>query len=112
VIVCLYCDYRDREKQNPANMIGSLVKQLVMVMPKIPIKIHRAYQQSRQQEKRLELENASEMLMLALRSFDRVYICVDALDECEREHRQCFLERLNLLLQNQNSTRICLFLTG
>jgi hypothetical protein len=112
VIVCLYCDYRDREKQNPTNMIGSLVKQLVMVMPKIPDEIQQAFQQSRRQERRLELRDASEMLTLALRSFDRAYICVDALDECEREHRRCFLEYLSQPLQNQNSSRICLFFTG
>jgi hypothetical protein len=112
VIACLYCDYRDREKQNPANMIGSLVKQLVMVMPKIPHEVHREFLRSRRLDKRLEPGNASKMLLLILQSFDQAYICVDALDECEREHRRCFLEHLSLLLQNQNSTRICVFLTG
>jgi NACHT domain len=111
-IVCLYCDYRDQEEQTSINMMGSLVKQLVMVLPKIPDEIDHTFKKSKKREKRLELEDASEMLMSVLQSFDRVYICVDALDECEREHRRSFLGSLNLLLHARNLTRICLFLTG
>jgi NACHT domain len=111
-IVCLYCDYRDQKMQDAANMIGSLVKQLVMLLPKIPGEIFRKFRESKKQEKRLELGNAGEMLILALQSFDKVYICVDALDECERDHRRNFLEHLSQLLQSRSSTRTCLFLTG
>jgi NACHT domain len=111
-IICLYCDYRDQENQNATNMMGSLVKQLVMGLPEIPDKIREAFKRSMEKEKRLELEGASEMLLLALQSFDRAYICVDALDECEREHRRSLLKSLGQLLQTQNPARACLFLTG
>jgi NACHT domain len=111
-IVCLYCDYRDQENQNATNMMGSLVKQLVMGLPEIPAKIREEFEQSMKNEKRLELEGARKMLMLALQFFDRAYICVDALDECEREHRRSLLDHLGQLLQTRNSARTCLFLTG
>jgi hypothetical protein len=113
-IVYLYCDYSDQEIHNPANMMGSLVKQLVMALSKIPDKILQTFHQSKQRKIKLELADASEMLMLALQCFDQAYICVDALDECERDHRRSFLRSLGQLLQTQNSAwiRLRLFLTG
>jgi hypothetical protein len=108
-IARLYCDYHDQEEQSPANMMGSLVEQLVMVLPEIPDEIHKIFQESRRQRKNLECEDASRMLMQALQSFSRVYICID---ECEREYRRSLLRSLNQLLRDSTRTHFKLFLTS
>ena len=40
----------------------------------------------------------------------RIFICIDALDECVPEHRMVVLESLGQILQGSPSTR--LFMTG
>jgi hypothetical protein len=61
----------------------------------------------------LNLESVCRFLTDALRRFDKVYVCMDALDECQ-EHRVLFLRSLNDLLKTRQSsgsfTRV--FLTG
>ena len=107
-VACLYCDYRDMKAQAPANMLGGLLKQLILEIAELemPKKIIETYQQNKR--KNLELSVACEMLVIALQSFRSVYLCIDALDECDSDHRKALLESLRRVMQD--STR--LFLTG
>jgi hypothetical protein len=109
-IACLYCDYNDQKEQTSVNMIGSLVKQLVRARPNVPDEIYQTFLKSKKARKGLELAEACKMLALCLQFFSRAYICIDALDECDHEHRREFLRSLNQVLQDSTSTH--LFLTG
>jgi len=46
----------------------------------------------------------------AIAATKRMFICVDALDECVPEHRMVILESLRQILQGSSNTR--LFITG
>jgi hypothetical protein len=108
-IVCLYCDYRDRENQVPVNMMGSILRQLVTELPAIPEEIIQTFQTKKQRKcERLELSDASRFLSLVLNSFDWTFVCIDALDECEGGHRGPFLRSLKQLSESSMK----LFITG
>jgi hypothetical protein len=76
----------------------------------MPEEIMRALKGAKRKQGRLELPEACKLLNTLLQSFSRVYICIDAIDECDAEKRLVLLQHLNQVLQD--STRTRLFLTG
>lgn len=110
-VICLYCDYRDQEKEDPANMIGAILKQALVAMPEIPDDVLQDIRRKRQSRKPLGLENSLEILARVLRSFQKTYICIDALDECNSRHRRCFLESLGKISKGVCQS-VYIFVTG
>ncbi|KAF8253363.1 hypothetical protein K440DRAFT_533937, partial [Wilcoxina mikolae CBS 423.85] len=102
-VIYLYCDYQDQKDQTPVNMIASLLKQLVLVTPAVPDDIFEIYRDHRASGCTLEIVQAVTLLDLVIRAFDRVYICIDAIDECEGHHRRVFLQHLGKIIRS--STR-------
>jgi hypothetical protein len=89
-------------------MMGSILRQLVAELPAIPEEIIQKFQTNKWKSERLELSDASRFLSHVFQSFDRAYICIDALDECESEHRRSFFRSLNQVSQSSMK----LFITG
>ena len=110
-IACVYCDYSDQKNQSPINILGSLLKQLLLNLPEIPDKVISTVLHIQRKGKGLELgPDFSEMLRITLDKFSYTFICIDALDELEGEARISLLESLKeLLLKNE---KVRLFLTG
>ncbi|KAI5812827.1 hypothetical protein BZA77DRAFT_346729 [Pyronema omphalodes] len=112
-VAYLYCDYRDEESQTAVRMIGALLNQILVTHSK---HLNKEVFNSLKQRKRrsmddLTIEETLRHLKLALRNFERVYICADALDECRDEQRVLFLNSLsNLSKDSKCSLRI--FMTG
>jgi len=109
-VVYFYCDYQDGRNRTPSNIIGALVKQLVVALPEIPDEIVRVFRAAKRHESKLGLADASRMLALSLHRFCRIYICIDALDECQEPHRSELLRSLGSAIQGSASAQ--LFLTG
>jgi hypothetical protein len=78
----IYCDYRDQLQQTTENIIGAITKQLLRQLPGLPEGITATWKKSRNGKEPLELAQAMEALSSACRSFNRTFICLDALDEC------------------------------
>ncbi len=89
----LYCDYRDRG-QKTGKLVAAIVKQLLEPLDVIPEKIVEIYSQHRKAGKQILLSEAMQMLHLACEVFDRIYVCVDALDELEDDERKQLLKSL------------------
>ncbi|KAF7958419.1 hypothetical protein EAE96_001967 [Botrytis aclada] len=66
-----YCDYKDTKTQDPLNILGSLVKQLVL-----------ADRRGFAELEALSAEDLCTLLRDISRYFDNVHLVVDALDEC------------------------------
>ena len=92
-------------------MLGSLVKQVVRGMERIPEEISRAFQGQKLAIGGLEprLPDIVKMLQ-AITSTLRTFICIDALDECVAIHRVKLLISLKQILEKSPRTRI--FITG
>ena len=92
-------------------MIGSLLRQIVLGGVGIPDEIQNAFDMSKKGGgKGLRLPEMRELFVKTICSLERVYICVDAMDELLPQHRSEFLRALQRIIQEAPNTR--LFLTG
>ena len=85
-------------------MIGSLLRQIALRA----VGIQDAFDRSG--GKGLRLLEMRELFVKTIDSYERVYICVDAVDELLPQHRSEFLRALKHIIQEAPNTR--LFLTG
>jgi len=110
-VMCFYFDFAARNEQSPVNMLGSLLRQFVSGLKKIPEAIVRDFQKQKTGTGGRGLQVLGIMKMFqAITTTRRTFICVDALDECVPEHRAVILESLRQILRESPNTR--LFMTG
>ena len=107
----LYCDFLTRHEQSTANILGSMLKQLAR-RGGIPEQIREAFQKARKEfgGRGLLLPGIVDILKKTITSLPRLFICIDALDECIPRHRRELLESLREIVSV--SPNIRLFLTG
>ena len=111
VVLSLYCDYQARKDQSAVNMIGSLLRQIVVRAVGIPHEIKSAFEESRQGGGQgLRLPDMLKLFAKTIDSIERVYICIDAVDELLPQDRLESLRALQQVIQEASNTR--LFLTG
>lgn len=103
-IAHLYFNYRDQKHQSTENMTASLLKQLAMAKAALPQSVVELYQRLKSQQRKPQQQDLEQTILTTCRNFDRVFIIIDALDECdENNHRKPFLEFLNKLRYNSSS---------
>ena len=110
-VTCFYFDFAARKEQSATSMLGSLLKQIVSGMDRIPEEISQAF---REQKKAIggcgpPLADIVKMLQ-AVTSSQPTFICIDALDECVGVQRFKILDSLKQILEKSRRTRI--FVTG
>jgi len=110
-IACFYFDFAARNEQSPVNMLGSLLRQLVSGLDRIPEPVVRCFRKEKKVigGRGLQVSGILKMFQ-TITATKRTFICVDALDECVPENRRVILESLGLIVQGSLDTRI--FLTG
>ncbi|KAK6496346.1 hypothetical protein TWF481_002371 [Arthrobotrys musiformis] len=98
-VAFVYCIYNEREKQDSDDLLASILVQLVLGRPDIPEPIQKLYKSHRQGKKpRLSLDQISEAITSITTSYSRVFIVVDALDECKDSSvRNSLLSKLSEL---------------
>ena len=110
-VSCFYVDFAAREEQSPANILGSLLKQIVGKLEKIPDEISRMFQDNKEVigGRGLRVSEIVKLLQ-AVTDLQPTFICIDALDECVERYRPEVLDSLRQILEKSPNTRI--FLTG
>ena len=110
-VACFYFDFASRNEQSPVNMLGSLLRQLVSGQKEIPEAVAQDFRKEKMSigGRGLQVTGVLKMFQ-AITATRRIFICVDALDECVPEHRMIVLESLGQMLQG--SPNIRLFITG
>jgi len=110
-VVCFYFDFAARNEQSPINMLGSLVRQIVSGRGQIPEAIVQDFRKEKMSIGGRGLQVSAILKMIqTITATRRMFICVDALDECLPEHRMVVLESLGQILKWCPSARI--FMTG
>jgi len=106
-ITCFYFDFAARKEQSVTNMLGSLLKQIVGGMAKVPEEISRAFQEQRMAigGRGPRLPDMVKMLQTIMSSLS-TFVCIDALDECAAVHRVKLLDSLRQILEKSPRTRI------
>ena len=92
-------------------MLGAVLKQLAS-RGGIPEYMREAFREAKKDfgGRRLRVPDMVEILKKSIASLPRVFICIDALDECTAKHRRELLESLREIVRM--SPNIRLFLTG
>ena len=106
-----YCDHRDQHNQTITNIMGAILKQLV-VGEKVLKHVKTAFNKAKIKAggRGLRLPDMVAMLKQVVAMLPRGFICIDAVDECLPKHLPELLRALEDILQGSPRTRI--FVTG
>ena len=97
-VAFLYCSYKERDTQTLQNLIGSLIQQLVQRNPDVPDDLrilHEAH--TRNQRSTPTLTECVRLLRSQLAVFPKVFLVIDALDECDAQTRSGLCDQLKRL---------------
>ena len=110
-VAAFYCDYLFQQEQTIDNIVGAILKQLV-ARGEIAKNLREAFQKAKKEVggRGPRLADLMGMLRTTIASLPRVFICIDALDECLPKSLPELFESLRDIVRESPSTRI--FLTG
>ena len=94
-VVYHYCDYRDENTQDPSKIWASLVRQLAMPISRVPQQLQKLYNKCSSSRRSPDVKELVSCFLEISASMSRVYIVIDALDECESvKYRSRLLETI------------------
>ena len=108
-IAFLYCSYKRKQEHTFENLIASLLKQLIQERHTLPDEIESLYRHHIDRKTRPSSDESMTALRTVMASYSRVFIVVDALDECSSTDRQQLLKEVFSL---QTLAHINLFATS
>lgn len=105
----IYCNFQN--KHNAEDMIQSLLKQLTQGQPSLPKAVKDLYELHRPKHTRPLLLEISKTLKSVAAIYSKVFIIVDALDECQASNR-CRQTLLSEIFSLQTATGANFFATS
>lgn len=105
----MYCDYLNQANQTTLHILGSIVKQLINAVSEysLSMKIFQYLKEIRKNDLRLQMKDVTALLELLSPHFDKIFLCIDALDELTETTRDELLSFLNMHMVEK-----CIFFTG
>jgi len=109
--VGLYCDFLAQQEQSTANILGAMLKQLA-TRGGISKLTREAFRKAKKEfgGRGLQLPDMLNMLKKTITSLRRLFVCIDALDECTPKNRRELIESLREIVRVFPGARV--FLTG
>ena len=106
-VAMFYCDFRDQQELTAANIIGAILKQLA-VRDEVLEHVQKAFQEAKTKVggRSPRLSDMVKMLKQAVVILPRVFICIDALDECPPKRLLQLLDSMKDVLKESPKTRI------
>jgi len=110
-VTCFYFDFAARKEQTATSMLGSMLKQVISGMERVPEDISRALQEQKRavSGRKPQLADIVRMLQL-ITSSQPTFMVIDALDECTAVQRFRLFDSLKEILEKSPGARI--FVTG
>lgn len=96
-IACIYCNYKEEHIQSPVNLIASLWAQLVQNSGSLSSEVKDLYQTYIRQRSPPTLSDVSKILQHEIGRYSKIFVVVDALDECPESNRSALLKELRAL---------------
>ncbi|KAF5711848.1 transient receptor potential channel pyrexia [Fusarium mundagurra] len=106
-VAYIYCNFRRRHEQKASDLVANLLKQLSENQPSLFKPVEELYNKRKASRTRPSLQELGRVLQLVAATYSRVYIVLDALDECETTDGTLpnFIQQV-LDLQSATSTNI------
>ncbi|KAK6337160.1 hypothetical protein TWF718_009944 [Orbilia javanica] len=82
-IAFIYCNFNKKTEQNPSSLLASLLKQLTHSRHTLPKDIERLYDRHNSKRTRPSLDDIAQTLKSVATLYSRVFVIIDALDECQ-----------------------------
>lgn len=83
-VAFIYCNYKEQDPE-ARDYLLCILKQLVKQKPSVPSEVKASYEKHQIKNTRPQINEVSKLLRSVATSFERVYIVIDALDECTRK---------------------------
>ncbi|KAF2234280.1 hypothetical protein EV356DRAFT_485663, partial [Viridothelium virens] len=93
-IAFLYCDYRERETQTLQNMLSSLWRHFVQKRLLNNAECETLEKNFLKRNQRPQAAELLKLLYAEMQKYSKVYVILDALDECEKDHGTRLLKEL------------------
>lgn len=110
-IAYIYCNFRRQDKQKIDDLLTSLLKQLSESQPSLPATVKELYDQHKTKWTRPSLDEISGSLQVVTSLYSRVFLIVDALDECQASN-SCRSKFLSEIFSLQAKCKVNLFATS
>ncbi|KAH9892130.1 hypothetical protein F4778DRAFT_772870 [Xylariomycetidae sp. FL2044] len=110
-IAYVYCNFNRKNEQTIEHLLSSLLKQLAQCQPSLPDSVQKLYDQHKQRRTRPPLEEISRVLQSVASGIPRVFIVIDALDECETADR-CRANLLSEIFRLQSEAHVNILVTS
>ncbi|KAK2130441.1 hypothetical protein NOF04DRAFT_1142600, partial [Fusarium oxysporum II5] len=110
-IAYIYCNFRQEQEQKINDLLASLVKQLSRGWHSLPESVNSLYGKHKKNATRPLVEELSATLQYVIELYTKVFIIVDALDECQALD-DCRGKLLSEILRYQDRTAVNFFATS
>jgi hypothetical protein len=110
-IAYLYCNFRRQDEQKIGDLFASLLKQLAQCQSTLPESVKSLYNSHKDKRTRPSLDELSRTLGSVATLYSRVFVIVDALDECQVSDG-CRAKFLSELFSLQANRGVNLFATS
>jgi hypothetical protein len=81
-IAYIYCNFRRHEEEEADNLLACILKQLARRQPSLPKNVKDLFQHHRRRATRPSMGDISRALLTVAALYTKVFVVVDALDEC------------------------------
>jgi hypothetical protein len=99
-IAYVYCNFRRVDEQKVDQLLASLLKQLVVCLPHLPMEATTLYTKHQQGRTRPSLQEILSALNSVAARFSRLFVIIDALDETGNSREDFLIELSRLQQQN------------
>ena len=101
-VLQIYFDHQNRFHRTPKELLGSLLRQLITPLPDIPSPLIEFHRHLEAQQRLPQAQDWFDWLLQLSRTFSKIFLVIDALDECESSHRKETLRFIDTIQQEAN----------
>lgn len=110
-IAYIYCNYQRQDEQKLDSLLASILKQLAESQPLLPKSVRDLYDRHKNSKTRPSCDELLSSLQSVMATYSRVFLVVDALDECQVADG-CRTRFLSELFKLQTKSRINILATS
>lgn len=96
-VACIYCDYKEQTRQTVPELVASLLKQLMQDRPETSDNVISLYERHLVNNTRPTQEELTQALRSEIGLYSKVFVVVDALDECLEGNQRRLITELRSL---------------